>query len=82
MSIKEILARGVARAVGELYGITVDPAAVQLSDVAKGFEGDVAVVVFPFVKAARKAPEAVGNEIGSWLADNEPSAAFRLSKDS
>ncbi len=75
MSIKEILARGVARAVGELYGITVDPAAVQLSDVAKGFEGDVAVVVFPFVKAARKAPEAVGNEIGSWLADNEPAVS-------
>ncbi|MEF2751890.1 MAG: arginine--tRNA ligase, partial [Muribaculaceae bacterium] len=29
----------------------------------------------PFVKAARKAPEAVGNEIGSWLADNEPAVS-------
>lgn len=31
--------------------------------------------MFPFVKAARKAPEAVGNEIGSWLADNEPAVS-------
>ena len=30
------------------------------------------VVVFPWVKAARKSPEAVGTEIGQWLVDNEP----------
>ncbi len=29
-------------------------------------------MVFPWVKAARKAPEAVGTEIGQWLVDNEP----------
>ena len=38
----------------------------------KEFEGNVTVVVFPWVKAARKAPEAVGAEIGEWLAANEP----------
>ena len=75
MSIKEILARGVARAVGELYGITGDPAAVHRSEGAKGCDGDVAGGVGPFGKAARKAPEAVGNEIGSWLADNEPAVS-------
>ena len=30
------------------------------------------VVVFPWVKAARKSPEQVGQEIGNWLVDNEP----------
>ncbi len=30
------------------------------------------VVVFPWVKAARKSPEAVGEEIGEWLVANEP----------
>ena len=28
--------------------------------------------MFPWVKAARKAPEAVGKEIGDWLVENEP----------
>ena len=38
----------------------------------KEFEGNLTVVVFPWVKAARKSPEAVGQEIGQWLVDIEP----------
>jgi arginyl-tRNA synthetase len=32
-------------------------------------------MVFPYVKAARKAPEAAGDEIGRWLEANEPAVA-------
>ncbi len=38
----------------------------------KEFEGNLTVMVFPWVKAARKSPEQVGTEIGQWLVDNEP----------
>ena len=72
MSIDNIIAQAVARAVKELYGVDADPASIVPQTTKKEFEGNLTVVVFPWVKAARKAPEAVGTEIGNWLVDNEP----------
>lgn len=72
MSLDAIIAQAVARAVKELYGIDADASSVQISNTKKEFEGNLTVVVFPWVKAARKAPEAVGTKIGQWLVDNEP----------
>lgn len=72
MSIDDIIAKAAARAVGVLYGVEVNPADVQLQTTKKEFEGNLTIVVFPWVKAARKSPEAVGAEIGQWLVDNEP----------
>ena len=72
MSIDNIIAQGVARAVKELYGVECDHASIVPQTTKKEFEGNLTVVVFPWVKAARKAPEAVGTEIGQWLVDNEP----------
>ncbi|MDE7142194.1 MAG: arginine--tRNA ligase, partial [Muribaculaceae bacterium] len=75
MSIDQIIAEGVAKAVKALYGIDADPSAIVPQATRKEFEGNLTVVVFPWVKAARKAPEAVGEEIGRWLAENEPAVA-------
>ncbi|MBD5321011.1 MAG: arginine--tRNA ligase [Bacteroides sp.] len=72
MSIDDIIAKGVAAAVKELYGVDADPATIQPQTTKKEFEGNLTIVVFPWVKAARKSPEAVGTEIGQWLVDNEP----------
>ena len=72
MSIDKIIAEAVAKAVQALYGIEVNVESVSPQATRKEFEGDLTVVVFPWVKAARKAPEAVGNEIGQWLVENEP----------
>lgn len=70
MSISEIISNSVAKAVAELYGITVEPNDVVTQKPRKDVEGDISVVVFPFVKAAHKSPEAVGAEIGEWLKSN------------
>lgn len=75
MSLDNIVAQAVCRAVKELYGIETEPAAVQLSATRKEFEGNLTVVTFLWVKAARKSPEAVGKEIGDWLVDNEPAVS-------
>ncbi len=72
MSIDQIIAQGVAGAVKELYGVDTDASAIVPQATRKEFEGNLTVVVFPWVKAARKSPEAVGQEIGQWLVDNEP----------
>ena len=50
-----------------LYGIEVSEQQVQLQKTRPEFEGDITLVVFPFVKAARKAPAQVAAEIGEAL---------------
>ena len=75
MSIEKIIQSAVAKAVESLYGIQADPSSIVPQATRKEFEGNMTIVVFPWVKAARKAPEAVGAEIGQWLVDNEPAVA-------
>ncbi len=58
MPIDDIVAQGVARAVRELYGVDADPKSIVPQTTRKEFEGNLTVMVFPWVKAARKAPEA------------------------
>ena len=43
---------------------------VQLQKTRSEFEGSLTLVVFPFVKMARKSPEQTGQEIGQYLMDN------------
>ena len=70
MTIEEKLGRGVSLAVKELYGVDTPADKVQLQETRKEFAGDLTVVVFPWVKAARKAPAVVAAEIGKWMEDN------------
>ncbi len=72
ISPENIVAQGVAEAVKALYGIDAAPSSIVPQATRKEFEGNLTVMVFPFVKAARKAPEAVGQEIGEWLTANVP----------
>lgn len=75
MSIDNIISEAVSRALKDLYGLEVAATEIVPQATRKEFEGNVTIVVFPWVKAARKSPEAVGKEIGQWLADNEPAVA-------
>ncbi len=72
MSIDNIIAQAVSRAVKELYGIDAPAESIVPTATRKEFEGDLTVMVFPWVKTARKAPVMVGQEIGDWLVANEP----------
>ncbi len=67
MSIETTLAHRVQEAVKNLYGIEVSEQQVQLQKTHPEFEGDITLVVFPVVKAARKAPAQVAAEIGEAL---------------
>ena len=81
MSVDNIISAAVSRAVAELYGVSADPKSIVPQATRKEFEGNLTVMVFPWVKAAGKAPEAVGTEIGQWLVANEPAvAAFNVVK--
>lgn len=70
MTIEEVISKGVADALRQLYGMEVDPAAVKPSATRKGVEGDITVMVFPYLKNSHKSPEDTGREIGGWLSEN------------
>ncbi len=67
MKLEEILIPKVQEAVKTLYGVEITPAQVQFQKTRAEFEGDITLVVFPFVKAARKAPAMVAQEVGEAL---------------
>ncbi len=71
MTLETILTEAVLTAVKNLYGIEAQAQQVQIQKTRPEFEGNLTIVVFPFVKAARKAPAQVAAEIGEALLGNE-----------
>ena len=67
MTLEQQLAAQVKVVVKDLYGIEADDKQIQLQKTRPEFEGNLTLVVFPFVKAARKAPAQVAQEIGERL---------------
>ena len=67
MTLESILIPQVQEVVKALYGVEITPEQVQLQKTRAEFEGDITLVVFPFVKAARKAPAMVAQEVGEKL---------------
>ena len=63
--IEQNIQKAVSSALNKLYNIEVVPETVVLQTTKKEFTGDYTVVVFPYVKQARKSPEMVANELGA-----------------
>ena len=70
--IEASISSAIQRAIETLYGQAIEETAIQIQKTKKEFDGDLTVVIFPFVKMARKSPEQTGNEIGTFLLNNNP----------
>ena len=70
MTIESIISKGVSDALKSLYGVEVSPDSIAPQTTRKEFEGNLTVVVFPFLKASHKKPEETAEEIGKWLVDH------------
>lgn len=70
MSIDNILSQATADAVKALYGAEVAAESIVPSTTKKEFEGNLTIVVFPFLKASHKRPEDTAQEIGKYLVAN------------
>ena len=70
MSIDNILAQATAQAVKELYGVDFPAEKIVPQTTRKEFEGNLTIVVFPFLKASHKAPDMTAQEIGDYLLAN------------
>jgi arginyl-tRNA synthetase len=67
MKIERSIESAVLTAVKELYGQDVPQQMVQLQKTKAGFEGNLTLVVFPFLNISKKKPEDTAQEIGGWL---------------
>ncbi len=65
----------VQKAIETLYGQQVNAAQVQLQKTKKEFKGHLTLVTFPLLKISKKNPEQTAQEIGEYLAINEPAIA-------
>jgi arginyl-tRNA synthetase len=67
MNIHKEITAAVLKAVKELYGAELPEKMVQLQNTKEGFEGNLTLVVFPFLKTSKKKPEDTAQEIGGQL---------------
>ena len=70
MSIEALISKAAGEAVKALYGMDATEKMLQLQKTRSEFEGNLTLVVFPFVKAAKKSPEQTAQEIGEYLVQN------------
>lgn len=70
MSIDNIISAATAEALKSLYGLEVEASTIVPQTTKKEFEGNLTIVVFPFLKASHKAPDATAKEIGDYLVAN------------
>ena len=75
MDIEQKLAASVIDGLKSLYGQEVPASQVQLQKTKKEFEGHLTLVVFPFLRISKKAPEQTAQEIGEYLQANESMVA-------
>ena len=72
MNIEALISKAAGEAVKALYGMDATEKMLQLQKTRSEFEGNLTLVVFPFVRAAKKSPEQTAQEIGEYLVKNCP----------
>ena len=67
MTIEKRIGNALQEVIRELYNTEIEVDISQIQKTRKEFEGDFTIVVFPFVKMAKKSPEDTATEIGAAL---------------
>lgn len=71
MTLENTLTQSIRKVIETLYGQSIDEKSIQLQATRKEFEGDLTLVVFPFLKISKKNPELTAQEIGDALQREE-----------
>ncbi|WP_267740515.1 arginine--tRNA ligase [Myroides injenensis] len=68
MTLNQILTPQIEKAIQQIYGVSVDK--VEYQATRKEFEGDITVVIFPFLRQIKGNPVEIGTKIGEYLVEN------------
>jgi arginyl-tRNA synthetase len=70
MSIESLIQKRTVEAMKSLYGADLPENQVQVQNTRKDFDGDITVVVFPFLRYSKKGPEQTAEDLGKYLVEN------------
>ena len=70
MQVSQLIKIQAQKAFAALYNLEVGLTDITLNETKPEFEGDYTIVMFSFVKQLRKSPDALCNEVGEWLVNN------------
>lgn len=68
MSLQETLHPSIAKAIQELFDVTVER--IEFQATRKDFEGDITMVIFPLLKVIKGNPAEIGTKIGNYLVEH------------
>lgn len=82
MGVIEQIKTSAAAAIQQLYNTDIQPNQILVNVTKPEFEGDYTVVLFAFVKQLKKSPDALGEELGNYLVQNNNTlfSAFNVIK--
>ena len=66
------IVKAVDAGIMEMYGQSAPQGSVVLQETREGFEGELTLVVFPFLRISRKKPEDTAQDLGQYLVANLP----------
>ncbi len=66
------IVKAVEAGVMEMYGQSAPQGSVVLQETREGFDGELTLVVFPFLRISRKKPEDTAQDLGQYLVANLP----------
>ncbi|HSU49746.1 MAG TPA: arginine--tRNA ligase [Segetibacter sp.] len=70
MSVVSSIKQAASAAIHELYKVDLNETGILVNATKPEFEGDYTIVLFGFVKQLRKSPEAIGQELGEYIINN------------
>lgn len=73
MRIEKILQQAIVAAIKGLYDADIDASQITLQKTKKDFKGHYTLVTFPLLRISKKNPEQTSQDIGEFLAKNNPS---------
>lgn len=68
MSIQQTLQSAIKKGFETIYNVTID--SVEFQATRKDFEGDITVVVFPFLRVIKGNPVEIATNLGNYLKEN------------
>lgn len=64
------IVKAVEAAIKQLYGQSAPEGSVVLQETREGFDGELTLVVFPFLRISKKKPEETAQDLGHYLVEN------------
>ena len=69
MQLQKILSKNVIDAFDKLFSVEVEN--IEFQPTKKEFEGDITIVIFPFVKILKQNPKDIAEKLGNYLENQD-----------